>query len=152
MNTIIVFITKMLFIAFMILIVSCGVSNKSANKNIPAKEYCEFLNFTNAQYSDLESDYYTIDSLFIDNDCLNVWVSYSGGCGNSEFKLFYNDLLMNSMPPKVNLLLQLDDDDNCRAIVQQKLYFNLSFFTEYANNGGIVLRMAGTDASVTYSY
>ena len=136
----------------MILFISCGVSKRSGNKDIPKNEDCDFINFTNKQYIDLESDYYTIDSLFIRNDCLNIWVSYSGGCGNSEFKLFYNDLLMNSMPPKANLLLQLNDDDNCRAIVQQKLYFNLSFFSEYTTNGGIVLQMAGTDASVIYSY
>ncbi len=57
---------------------------------------------------------------------------------------------MESMPPKANLLLQFKDEDNCRAVVQQKLYYDISFFEEYASNEGINIRLAGIGKPVLF--
>ncbi len=133
-----------------VLISSCGQSKKITSNEKPILEPCEPITFTDDQFRDIESDYYSLDSLFIDNNCLNIWVSYGGGCGDSEFTLLYNNKVMKSMPPKTNLMLKFTDNDNCRAIVQQKLYYDLSFFDDYAKSGGINLRLVGLDSSVLY--
>ena len=129
---------------------SCGQSKKITSNEKPISEPCESMIFTNDQFKNIESDYYSLDSLFIENNCLNIWVSYSGGCGDSEFNLLYSNKVMKSMPPKTNLMLQFKDNDGCRALVQQKLYYDLSFFDDYAQNGGINLRLVGLDSSVLY--
>lgn len=129
---------------------SCSSSKKAANdKN--KKDICESMTYNSRPVNNIATDYYTVDSLFIVDNCLNIWASFSGGCGAFEFKLFYSDRVMESMPPKTSLLLQLTDNDPCRAIIQQKLHYNLSFFDEYLDKDGILLKLSGTDKSVSYS-
>lgn len=115
-------------------------------------EVCESIKFTDLPFTEIETDYYQVDSLFITGSCLNIWISYSGGCGDSEFALYFNNRVMESMPPKASLMLTLSDKDNCRAIVQQKLTYNISFFDNYAEEEGIKLRLAGVDSSVLYKH
>ncbi len=135
----------------MILCNSCSTSKKTAQNKDKEEDICESMTFNTRPVNNISTDYYTIDSLFIIDNCLNIWASFSGGCSAFEFKLFYSNRVMESMPPKTSLLLQLTDNDPCRAIVQQKLFFNLSFFDEYLNKNGIILKLAGTDKSVSYS-
>ena len=140
----------LIFAFSIILISSCNTSKKAVKNKDNADDICKSMTFTDQPVSNISTDYYTIDSLFIINDCLNIWVSYGGGCGDADFKLYYSERIMTSMPPQTSLLLQLTDDDPCRAIVQQKLFFNISFFSEDAKKDGILLNLAGSDKSVMY--
>ncbi len=124
------------------------IDNTSQN-NIDDNQ-CISMIFTDKPYSEIESDYYQVDSVFIESNCMNIWVTYSGGCGDSEFILYYNNLIMNSMPPKANILLVFKDYDDCRAEVQEKLKFNVSFFDDHLKNGGINIRLAGIGKSILY--
>lgn len=128
---------------------SCNTKKKVSNTENPEPDICESMTFT-SQPDKLTTDYYTIDTLFIVKDCLNIWVSYEGGCGDAYFTLYYSDEIMESLPPQTNLKLKLTDKDHCRAIVQQKLYYNLSFFKEFAENNGVVLHLSGTEKSIIY--
>ena len=132
------------------LLLSCRSVKKTAATEDVTNDVCESMTYTVQQFSDIDSDYYSLDSIFVVNNCLNIWVSYSGGCGDAEFSLYYTNKVMESIPPKSNLLLQLIDNDDCRAIVQQKLFYNLNFFEEYAKKDGITLRFAGIGESVFY--
>ncbi len=127
---------------------ACNIAKKVNVNNDP--DICESMTYTNQQFSEITSDYYTLDSVFIVNNCLNIWVSYSGGCGDSDFKLFYTNKVIKSKIPKTNILLQLTDNDDCRAIVQQKLFYNLSFFEEYAEGEGITIQLSGIGKSVIF--
>lgn len=131
-------------------VLSCKSLKKTPTTNSEEPELCEPLSFMSSVYADMETDYYSIDSLFISGNCLNIWASYSGGCGNSEFKLLYDNKIIKSTPPSAILMLTLDDDDNCRAVVQQKLYYDLSFFEEEARDKGIVLKLAGIQKSLLF--
>ncbi len=134
-----------------VLLASCNTSKKIVEKkNADMDNICNSMTFNSQPVSKLSSDYYTIDTLFIVDNCLNMWVSYSGGCGNADFKLYYTDRMVTSMPPKTTLRLQLTDNDPCRAIIQQKLYFNISFFDDYAKKTGILLKFAGSNKSILY--
>ena len=140
----------LIFAFSIILINSCNTSKKAAQTKNIVEDICESMTYNENPVDNISTDYYSIDSLFITNDCLNIWVSYGGGCGDADFKLFYSNRVMTSMPPKTNLLLQLTDNDPCRAIVQQKLFFNLSFFEEDANKDGILLNLVGSKKSIMY--
>lgn len=137
----------LLFISFIIF--SCKTTTKVSNSD-ETENICESMTYTVQQLKDLTTDYYTIDTLFISDNCLNIWVSYGGGCGDADFTLFYNNKVMRSMPPQTTLHLQLIDNDPCRAIVQQKLYYNLSFFDEYKTQKGIIFNFSDTGKSIAY--
>lgn len=134
-----------------VFISSCNTSKKVSQTGDGIVDICESMTFNNRPVNNISTDYYTIDSLFITDNCLNIWVSYSGGCGDSEFKLLYSNKILESIPPKTSLLLHLTDNDPCRAIVQQKLFFNLNFFEEYADKDGIILKLAGTEQYIIYN-
>lgn len=129
---------------------TCISSKKATKIGDGIEDICESMTYNTRPVNNISTDYYTIDTLFIIDNCLNIWVSYSGGCGDSDFKLFYSNRIMESMPPKSSLLLQLADNDPCRAIVQQKLFFNLSFFDEHAYNNGILLNLTGSEENILY--
>ena len=146
-NKIVAFLMSILL--SVIITSSCNTPKKiTVNNDLP--DICESMTYTNQPFTDIASDYYTMDSVFIVNNCLNIWVSYSGGCGDSDFKLYYTNKIIKTNTPKTNILLQLTDNDNCRAIVQQKLFFNLSFFEEYAEDEGITLLLSGIGKSVLF--
>lgn len=97
----------------------------------------------------LRFDHYGIDSLYIKDQCMEVVVNYSGGCGESEFKLYYTNRIMESMPPKTVLYLTFEDNDPCRSIVRKGLKFSLEPFKRF-DDGGIYFKIYGTDKSVLY--
>ncbi len=76
-------------------------------------------------------DFYTdpasIISAEIQKDILGLTVRYGGGCKDHDFELYWNGIFMESEPPQV--LLQLShnaNNDLCRALFTEKLFFNLS--------------------------
>ncbi len=129
---------------------SCKTSKKTVQNKDDADDICQSMTYNESPIDKISTDYYSIDSLFIKDDCLNIWVSYGGGCGDADFKLYYSGRVMKSMPPQTSLLLQLIDNDPCRAIVQQKLFFNLSFFEEDASKSGILLNLVNSEKSIMY--
>jgi len=132
------------------LLSSCNTSKKIEQPQEANFEFCESMTYNTTSVSNIATDYYKVDTVFITNNCINIWVSYSGGCGDADFTLYFTDIIKESVPPKTNLRLQLLDNDPCRSIVQQKLYYNLNFFDSYAINDGIIFQLVGSDMSVLY--
>ena len=63
----------------------------------------------------------------IEGNILTIEVSYSGGCNEHEFQLYFDGTYMKSLPPKVNFILTHDDKgDVCRSMVEKKLNFDIS--------------------------
>lgn len=96
------------------------------------------------------SDYFIMDSLSINGNCLEVYVNYSGGCGGTEFKLYNSNRIKESLPPQTVLFLHFKDEDPCRGIVRDTLFYDLSPFEKFANNSGIWLKFKGNDKSILY--
>lgn len=96
------------------------------------------------------SDHFSIDSLSITRNCLEIFVNYGGGCGGAEFQLYNANRIKESLPPQTVLFLHLKDEDPCRSIVSDTLYFDLSPFNKFANNSGIWLKFKGFEESVLY--
>lgn len=63
----------------------------------------------------------------IEGNILTIVVSYSGGCNEHDFKLYFDGNYMKSLPPKVNFILTHDNKgDACRSIVEKTLKFDIS--------------------------
>ncbi|MEJ2595835.1 MAG: hypothetical protein P8100_12090 [bacterium] len=90
----------------------------------------------------LRMDPFQIDSLRIEEQCLDIFVSYGGGCGEVRFNMYYTQKVQHSFPPQTTLYLAFEDNDHCRAIERKKLTFDLSPLSNYADNGGIWLNIA----------
>jgi hypothetical protein len=97
-----------------------------------------------------KGDYYTLDSLAVSGDCLNVYVTYDGGCGTADAKLYYTNRVMESFPPKTVLYFCFADNDACRSMIQKSFSFDLTPFSQKASSGGIWLKIAGTGKKVLY--
>ena len=140
----------LLILTLFILLTSCNTAKQANQQQDNTNDICESMSFNTNPVEKISTNYYSIDSLFIHNSCLNIWVSYSGGCGDAEFNMYYTDKMIETIPPVTKLRLQLIDDDPCRAIVQQKLFYNLSFFDEYADKDGILLELVGSEKNVLF--
>lgn len=137
-------------VVFALLVNSCSSSKKTAiSEQSNENDAVELLSLMGSADS-LQQDAFELDSLKIVGDELEVYVNYSGGCGEANFQLYYTQLMLNSYPPQTSLHLAFTDEDPCRAIEFKKLTFGLKPFREFAENGGIWLRIAGFDQQVLY--
>jgi hypothetical protein len=93
----------------------------------------------------------TIDSLVISDqlieksdikdNCLHLLVGFGGGCGKIYFELVWTGEIMESNPPQVQFNLKSLDQDLCKAFLHCDIYFDLSSFKQYAQEGGIFIRV-----------
>ena len=139
-----------LYLSVLFFLFSCH-AQKEVGKHQKPKASCKPMALLTEEVNATESDPYQLDSLAVIDDCLEVFVSYSGGCGGAAFELYYTNRVMQSMPPQTVLHLHLKDDDPCRSIVRDTLYFDLSNFKELAKSGGIWLRLKDSDKRALYS-
>ena len=141
---------KILFLFALLFLFSCHSQKKAAKQNKKSEVVCNPMLLLTEEVNAKESDFFDLDSLAITDNCLEVFVSYSGGCGEANFDLYYTNMVMHSMPPQTTLLLNFKDEDPCRSIVYDTLYFELSNFVELASSGGIWLRLRDSDRRVLY--
>ena len=133
--------SKELIILFLILVLgfSCKSTKKATEISTTDETNCIEMDLLNQALEGLPADPFQIDSLVLENHCLNIYVNYGGGCGEAEFQLYYTQIVTQSMPPQTTLHLSFKDEDPCRLFVTKKLTYNLEPFVELANNGGVYL-------------
>ncbi len=138
-------LTLTILIAALTIFYSCSSYKKTATEKSVNCQPMQLVDSVPAK-----GDFYTLDTLSIVNDCLNVSVTYDGGCGTADANLYYTDRIMESFPPKTVLFFIFTDNDACRSIIKKTFSFDLSPFSEKASTGGIWLKIAGTDKRVFY--
>ncbi len=62
------------------------------------------------------NDYY-IDTAYFEEDSLKLVVNYCGGCGTVDFDLITDGSFMESYPVQLNIVLHIDDNDPCEALI-----------------------------------
>jgi hypothetical protein len=134
---------KRSFIYILILFLGISFNNcKSTRKTTDSEKDTKKLE-TIALYTEpidsLKTDYYDIDSVSLNAQALKVYVTYSGGCGEATFEMFYKPQLMTVLPHRNLLLLKLTDDDPCRELIQKELIYDLSIFKKEAKDGGVII-------------
>lgn len=75
-----------------------------------------------------ESDHFTVNDLAIKEKILQIELQYAhGGKDDHTFDLYTNQMMMKSMPPKMNLFLQHNaNGDMGKALKTETLFFDLS--------------------------
>jgi hypothetical protein len=102
-------------------------------------------------YEGIDSDFYDVQEMFVKENCLNLILTYGGGCGEINYEVFYDKTVMESYPPQVFLKLKFTDNDPCRAIEMDTISIDLSYFNAMARAGGINIGIEGAPMQVTYA-
>jgi len=60
-------------------------------------------------------------------------------------------MLMKSMPPKANISLNLDDQDDCESMVNEKIYIDIAPLLKEVGSQGAMVRLQGWDAPLDFT-
>ncbi|PLW97184.1 MAG: hypothetical protein C0591_07335 [Marinilabiliales bacterium] len=120
---------------------SCKGTKKTTEANQIVKPASDKISLYTLPSDSLKTDYFNIDSIAMKDQTLFVFITYSGGCGDVKFEMFYKPQFLTVMPHRNSLLLKLTDDDPCRELIQKKLTYDLSIFNAEAQSGGVVFNL-----------
>lgn len=99
-----------------------------------------------------KGDAYQIKSASLEQDSLILTITHGGGCKDHDYTLYSNGSLMKSLPPKMNLMLHHNgNEDYCRALIQKRLAFDLSAIKKLSS-GKIILQIADYPTPIEYTY
>ncbi|MDY0076623.1 MAG: hypothetical protein RBR87_05030 [Bacteroidales bacterium] len=144
-----VFLTRFLILLSLLLILGCSNSRQLA-KTEEAVNVCLPVHKVES-YEGIDSDFFEVQEVFVNDNCLNVILTYEGGCGEVSYQVFYNDIAEESYPTQVFLKLKFTDNDPCRAIETDTISIDLSWFESMARSGGLQIGLAGNPQQVTYA-
>lgn len=103
------------------------------------------------------TDGFTVDGMTIVGDCLEIDVSYSGGCADHTFSSCWDQSFAESDPVQAWLWIEHDSmNDPCDAIVQDTWTIDLSAMKQawqeayQSQSGTIILHVAGK--SIDYDF
>lgn len=98
-------------------------------------------------------DPFNILSTEINGDVLKISVEYGGGCKEHEFKMNWTGAWMKSKPPKVNLWLEhQSNEDNCRALIRENLSFDLKSIQSSSSKSVLIIVNGDDDKNILYTY
>ena len=105
------------------------------------------------------TDQVFIDAVVLENDSMNVTVSYGGGCEQHDFGLCWDGIFAESSPVQIGAFISHEDHgDPCEAAPTEELSFDLvplrqtwqeAYLTE---SGTIEIHLDGWDESILYSF
>lgn len=101
------------------------------------------------------TDQFSVENALVKGDDLIMYVNYSGGCKDHEFKALASDVYMKSMPPKLGLYVEHDaNEDLCKAIVKDTLTFDLSTikYPGKDKDYSVVFTINNWKGELTYEY
>lgn len=142
--------TFTLSIVLMCIFMACNSSKKLAGKDAKhALKITRDLNFVRPEtHRDV-----AIDDWSIDGNIAKLAISYSGGCGDHSFKPMFDGKYMKSLPAKAGIFLLHDHgNDNCRKLIMDTLYIDLSEARYDANAGSVIIGFNGSEKTLEYSY
>jgi hypothetical protein len=94
-----------------------------------------------------------IEDWLIEGDVAKLAISYSGGCATHSFKAVFDGKYMKSLPAKAEIFIEhTHGNDNCRMLIIDTLYINLSGARYDANAGSVIIGFNGSDKVLEYSY
>jgi len=106
----------------------------------------------NSIYQNAESDFYSLISAEIIEDCLAVNISASGCDGSTwVLELIDSEDILESMPPQRNLKFTLSNNESCLAVFTKEQSFDLTPLRIEGVNE-IILNVEDFPESLAYSY
>jgi hypothetical protein len=100
------------------------------------------------------NDAFSILNVALKGDILEIEVSYGGGCREHDFDLQFNGLYKKSMPAQAAIwLVHENHGDACRAMIQKKLYYNISSIRNPSGKPGeLHISLAGWNERIVYRW
>ena len=97
-------------------------------------------------------DYISLDNVSVEDDCLVINLTYSGGCGENKLEVIWEGAIAKSIPPQVPLQLHFTDRDDCESLQEMEYRFDLSRVRKVGVKGEVVLRISGWPERISYKY
>ena len=140
--------TSAFICSMFLLVISCSDSKDSQSQNCDKKSRV----ISTEAYNNLVTTNYTITSVALNEDCLDVTISSSGCSGNTwQMNLFSSDNFPDILPLQRNLKLQLDNPEACLAIVTKTVSFDLAPL-QISGQHRITFNLTGWDQQIVYNY
>jgi flagellar basal body L-ring protein FlgH len=119
---------------------------------LPTQEILE-VNLVSEYRKNPDSEAFEILKSSIEGDVLTVTVQYGGGCEEHKFSVYSTGAYMKSMPPKLNLYMEHNgNEDPCRALIQKDIKFNLSSVQFVGSRELVLIIQNGEGHEVHYKY
>ena len=121
----------------------------STNPENPVTD-CDFMTVIDAEaYANAESDDFTINSVEVVEDCLEITYSASGCDGESwETRLIDSEQILESFPIQRNLVFELTDEEDCEAYITKSVTFDISALKE--DDDEVILNITNADEQITF--
>ena len=104
-----------------------------------------------SKYQDATSDPFQILELHQISNCLEIVVSYAGGCKEVDFVLVGSGDYAESYPPQLQVRLLLDDQDDCEAQIIEFYYFDVTEL-QYPDTKELIFHLDGFDLPFKFQY
>ncbi|MCB9256274.1 MAG: hypothetical protein H6579_04005 [Chitinophagales bacterium] len=129
-----------------------ALSLLACSKNKDINSTCDLASISSiAQYNNAPSDLVSIDSIWIEDNCLHLIFGASGCSGDSwEVKLIDSEAILESYPPQRNLRLSLKNDELCLAYFTKELSFDISNLQ--VDGDRVYLNLSDSNQGVLYEY
>ncbi len=114
-------------------------------------ENCLLAKNNHSLFESGESDPFKILQVKQIEECLEVIISYAGGCKSVQLDLIGSGDYAESEPPQLMVRLILDDDDSCEALVTKRFYFNVEAL-QYSGSSSLILNMNDYEEPVWITY
>lgn len=138
----------LLSVTFIVMILSS--SQDDDGHEIPVSCDLESV-ISNEKYENTPSDQLTINSLAINDNCLQINFSSSGCDGDTwELELVVSEWILFSIPPQRNLRLSLQNEELCQAVITKELTLDISNLQ--VNGNEVRLNITNSDESIMYKY
>lgn len=103
-------------------------------------------------YNSLSSENFTFIDAEIIDDCLSITIGASGCNGNSwSFSLVASEAIAESFPEQRYLKFQLDNKEECLAVFERTITFDLTPI-QIEGSQEIILNIEGLESSLNYKY
>jgi hypothetical protein len=150
---------KIAVFVLLVLAVSCQKEKPTAKNENPSsvvlnKSTEEYLNITSPNWDLPKSDPFELKEIKLDGKEVEITVSYSGGCAPHSFRIIWDETMINSNPPIVNIAVLHDaNGDMCEAYITEVLSLNLDSLIGSIGTGEISIDgVSGWDISDSAVY
>lgn len=99
------------------------------------------------------NDRFSMDGSTLTGRLLTLDVSYGGGCKAHEFTACWDELVLESDPPMVGVVVLHDGNgDTCEAIGSQTLYIDLQALNSVSDNLRVAIQGGFMGQSISHLY
>jgi hypothetical protein len=138
------------FLMFLVL-AGCSNSKMLSVKKSSQQSDCETIHIDSVLVPKHEKRQFNIETMKLNDNCLSLNISYSGGCANPDIQVVLLEVDHGSFPKQTLLDLVITPPDACREIITDSISVDLSYFNAMARDGGIVIRFFEQEKEIFYA-